>query len=421
MLIQFKVTNFGSIRDEAVLSMVAGSEKEPDGPLKKIYTPEAPATKDLLKAAAIYGANASGKSHCIYALAQMRNIVIKSTRSQEGDELPYNPYAFCKESKRKETEFEIEFISNGIRYQYGFSYNKIRVVDEWLFAYPKGRAQKWIMRYVNDDGETIYERSDFLLGSKKLWETATRDNALFLSTAVQLKSEDLKPVFDWFRDILHVVSVNGVGDSFSIEQISKNNTKHDILKFMKSADFSINDFIVEERDDVPDEILKEYGSDHDDVKFIDFKTVHKTDDGDLAELDYEQESDGTQRMFQLSGPWVDTLENGYVLAIDELSLHLHPSLSSFLVKLFYSKMNKNNAQLIFTTHEVSLLSDELMRRDQVWLMKRSLGSGSMLEPLSDFSARKDENLRKRYLDGRYGAVPIVKLSSLVDALDEKEH
>ncbi len=417
MLIQFKVTNFGSIRDELTFSMVANAEKEIGGPLVKTFSPGAPATKDLLRTAAIYGPNASGKSHCIYAMAQMRNIIIRSARTQEGDELPYNPYLFSKDSKEEDTEFDIEFVAQGIRYQYGFSYNKNRIVDEWLFAYPKGRAQKWIMRYVDESGESIYERSDFLSGSKKLWETATRNNALFLSTAVQLKSEALKPVLDWFRHTLRVVSVNGVGESFSLEQISQNKTKQNILKFMKSADFSISDFVVEEREDIPDDILKKYDKDKDDVKFVDFKTVHKMDDGDIAELDYEQESDGTQRIFQLSGPWIDTLENGYVLIIDELSLHLHPSLSSFLVKLFYSRANKNHAQLIFTTHEVSLLSDELMRRDQIWLMKRTSGKGSVLEPLSDFSARKDENIRKRYLDGRYGAVPMVNISSMLETWD----
>jgi len=412
MLIQFKVTNYGSIRDELVFSMAAGHEKNDDPLLEKTFNPDAPATNSLLKVAAIYGANASGKSHFVHALNDMRKIIMHSARTQEGDELPYNPYKFCKESKNKETEFEVEFIHKGIRYQYGFSHNKKRIIDEWLFAYPKGRAQKWIMRYVDDDGQTIYERSDFLQGSKKLWESATRENALLLSTAVQLNSESLKPVFDWFRYIFRIVGVKGLSDSFSIEQLSENKYKKEILDFMKAADFSISDFVIEEAD-VPEEIKKKYDDDED-VQFVDFKTVHKSDDGDNEQLDYLSESDGTRKIFQLSAPWIDTLEHGYVLVIDELNLHLHPALSSFLVKMFYSKANKNNAQLIFTTHESSLLAEDLMRRDQIWFMERTTGKGSSLEPLSDFSARKNENIRRRYLDGRYGGVPVIRFTNLVD-------
>ncbi len=418
MLIQFKVSNYGSIKDEVCHSMAANNEPESATELAKTFMPSVPGTKALVKASLIYGANAAGKSTLVKAMRTMQAIVLNSVKTQESDALPYKPFLLSNETKTAATEFEIEFIAGGIRYQYGFAYHAARISEEWLFAYPKGRPQKWIMRYEDDNEQTQFERCDSLSGSKKLWESATRDNALFLSTAVQLKSSQLKSVFDWFNNTLRFIGVTGVDHSLSIDRATNQDSKQEMLNFMRAADFSISDFAIEELEPQFSRLSEPGSSFVGTSQGEEIKLGHRAEDRSIEFLNLKDESDGTQKVFELAAPWLDTLKNGYVLVMDEMNLHLHPRLAMFLVKLFYNdKLNINQSQLIFTTHETSLLTEDLVRRDQVWLMNKLNNGSTGLEALTVFSARKNENLRKRYLDGRYGGVP---LTGMADMLRDKE-
>lgn len=418
MLVEFTVKNYRSIKDEQVLSLAKAKGDELEN--SNCFIPDAPSTVPLLRSAAIYGANAAGKSNIIHAMMEMESIVRNSASSnQEGDEISVTPFLFDDDSQDEPSEFEMVFINEGVRYQYGFAATKYNIVEEWLIAYPKGRPQRWFSRSFNAKTQSSdYKFGDSLTGQKSVWQSATRTNALFLSTAVLLNSEQLKPVFNWFKKKLRPADVGGWGPSYTATLCDEEVTKKRILSFLKAADFNIHDIKVEKQkfdlDMLPDEIpesakagiIKELKE----KEFLDIKTIHKTNSNKLVPLDFEEESDGTQQFFSFIGPWLDTLKNGYILVIDELHDSLHPKMVKYLVGLFHNdRTNPKNAQLIFTTHETSILNQDVFRRDQVWFCEKNKSQATSLYPLTDFSPRKDrENIEMGYLSGRYGALPYVR-------------
>lgn len=420
MLIEFTIKNYRSIKEAQTFSMVTSKGNELKN--SNTFTEEASNT-DLLRSAVIYGANAAGKSNFIRALMDMNAIVRNSaSKSQEGDLLDIEPFLFNDSTLEGPTEFEAIFLNEGVKYQYGFSATKKKIIEEWLIAYPKGRAQRWFSRFFNEESrECEYKFSDNLLGKKSIWQNATRANALFLSTAVQLNSDQLKPVFNWFKGKLQLVS-EGMGDNisrgFSILLCENKETKNQILNFLKYADLDIHDFNLEKQKfdpailpkELPDALKEEITKDMEGKNFVEVKTIHKTQTGKLVSLDLSSESEGTQRLFALAGPWIDVLSNGYILVIDELNNSLHPKMVEYLIKLFHNdKTNPNNAQLIFTTHETSILSQDIFRRDQIWFSEKNQSQETSIYPLTDFSPRKGrENIELGYLSGRYGGVPFIK-------------
>ena len=410
MLIDFTVKNYRSIKDEQHLSMVSTKQKEHI----ETHTFEVlqPTSTRLIKTAAIYGANAAGKSNFIKALRTMQDIVIFSTsKYQRGDLLPIKPFLFDGTSLHEATEFEVNFISDGVRYQYGFSATQERIVEEWLIAYPKGRPQNWFARVLNTKtNEPTYDWQfgDKLTGQKQLWQESTRDNALFLSTAVNLNSEQLNPVFDWFDKILRITGVGGWSPKFTIELCKENKHKEDFLRFLRTADMDIEDIEIEENvfshNKAVPSAFAELLHNKETVKMW-----HRDDKGNKVALDLNEESDGTQKLFAFIGPWLDSLEKGHVLLIDELHDNFHPLMVKFLVELFHnSTTNRSNAQLIFTTHETSILSQDVFRRDQIWFCEKR-AKATVLYSLVEFKARKGvTDLEKAYLSGRYGALPFFK-------------
>jgi hypothetical protein len=417
MLIEFTVKNYRSIKEEQVFSMVKakGSELESTN----TFVPESVENTPLLCSSVIYGANAAGKSNLIRALVDMQFIVKNSaSNSQEGDFLPVTPFLFDDSTADQPTEFEMVFISEGVKYQYGFSATKLQFMDEWLIAYPKGSPQKWFSRVFDETtNEYDYKFSNHLLGSKKLWQNATRSNALFLSTAVQLNSDQLKPVFNWFKETLISTNVSGWGPGFTASLCENDKTKNQILDFLKSADLNIDDIAVKTEsfdpnvlpDKLPSAVKEEIIKEMKEKEYVEIKTLHKTTSGALISLDFSDESDGTQKLFSVAGPWIDILENGYILVVDELHDNLHPKMVEYLVNLFHNpKTNPKNAQLIFTTHETSILNQDVFRRDQIWFCEKNSAQETSLYPLTNFSPRKDrENIELGYLSGRYGALPFI--------------
>lgn len=416
MLIEFNVSNFLSIREQASLSLVAAKGLELAN--NNTFSADISAVPYLLRSSAIYGANAAGKSNFIKALRIMRQLVMQSsTKIQVDEELPITPFLLDEESSLKPTEFEVTFINQGVRYQYGFSATVERITEEWLLAYPSGKAQRWIeRRYDKESRSYRWGGMGNLTGKKELWKEATRSNALFLSTAIQLNNQQLKPVFSWFADTLHVARFGRWDPGFSIEACEKNNTKERIILFLRAADINIDDIELEkEKFDLqslpnymPEEIKTHLEKQYKDKTIVHVKTVHRLEETQKKVLfDLDVESDGTQKIFALAGPWLDTLENGYILVIDELHDNLHPLMVKFLVSLFHNpETNPKNAQLIFTTHDTSILNQEVFRRDQIWFCEKDTHQVTTVYPLTDFSPRKGvENLERGYLSGRYGALP----------------
>lgn len=412
MFIDFNVKNFRSFHEQQMFSLIKSKSDEHPNNAFSIHENS---NFSLLKTVAIYGANASGKSNFLKALYTMKRIV--TGNYQRGDKLPITPFKLNSSTIDQPTEFEITFIVDNVRYQYGFSASATQIYDEWLFAYPKGHAQKWFERIWDQETQSYdWKFSSFLLGSKQIWLQSTRENALFLSTAVQLNSEQLKPIFDWFNDILHFSNSDGFTPIFTANLCEDN--KSDILEFLKTADFHISDINVEKKElnisdfptDMPEQLKDFLAKNLKGEKGLRLETIHIDNNGKQVPFDFHDESDGTQKFFAFAGPILDVLRNGYVLCIDELNVNLHPKIVKFLVELFHHpESNPKNAQLIFTTHETSILTQDVFRRDQIWFCERSKEQSSILYPLSDFSPKKGkENLELGYLSGRYGALPFIR-------------
>ncbi|ELX8377527.1 ATP/GTP-binding protein [Providencia vermicola] len=414
MLIEFSVENYFSIKEKQTISLVSGKFKELT---KNVYYPDEISNLGILKSAVIYGANAAGKSNLLLAVRSMVDIIIHSSSNNLGEPLPITSFKLSSKTINAPTEFEIVFIVDGVRYQYGFSATSDKIVDEWLFAYPKGRAQKWFERSWNDKTlEFDWDFGSYLLGEKQVWQKSTRDNALFLSTAVQLNSEQLKPLFSWFKNSIKLSGVSGWSNRFSASRCM-DEYKSNILNFLKSADVGINDIFVKKEkfdpnevpNEVPDELRKAIIESMSGEDLYDISTVHINDEGKEVRFSLGEESHGTQKLFALAGPWLDALDSGYTILIDELHDALHPKLVTYLVNLFNDEeFNKKGAQLIFSTHETSILNQNIFRRDQIWFCEKNELSETNIYPLTDYSPRKGrENLEASYLDGRYGALPFI--------------
>lgn len=414
MLVEFRVKNFRSLRDEQVLSLVASKDKYlQDTHTLRTALRAAPA---LLRSTVIYGANASGKSNLIKALQYMRGVVLESaTVIQPGQTFGVQPFRLDARSASQPTEFEITFILEGVRYQYGFSMTPQRIVSEHLLVYKAFKPQRWFARRFDaQTGKDVYDFSSSLKGAKSLWESATRPNALFLSMAVQLNSEDLRPVFDWFANGLVIFNEHAkLNPQILIQMLKQAEGRERIRDFLIGAGISITDIEVVTRK-VPGQTIHfdlaagktEVRSE--DVEEHQFLFSHVTEQGQ-AVFDLMDESNGTRKLLFLTGPVLDILKKGLIFVVDELDTSLHTVLVRELVRLFHRpEVNTGGAQLIFTTHDTSLLVEpDLFRRDQVWFVDNDRDQASTLVALSEFSPRKNEAIERGYLQGRYGALPFL--------------
>ena len=419
MLIEFSVKNFLSFRDRQTFSLarVKGDELLDSN----TFQIDVPGKINLLKSAVIYGPNASGKTNFLLTLRTMQEIVLESAAElQPGDSLPAAPFRLSQAARKEPCEFEVVFIADSVRYQYGFAATEERIVEEWLLSYPKGRPQRWLGRTWNEaDSGYDWQLGNNLSGEKKSWQKLTRENALFLSTAVQLNSDQLRPIYIWFKHTLRTANMAGWTPKFSASLCKRNGIeKLRVMEFLRAADLGIDDIVVEEKefdyadlpDGMPNSLKETVRNQMKGKQYLEIMTSHVDAEGETQLFDIDDESHGTQKIFSLAGPWIDSLNKGYILVIDELNVGLHPLLLKFLVNLFNnSEINKKNAQLVFTTHETSILNQALFRRDQIWFCEKDSENVSELCPLTDFHPRKGrENLEQAYLSGRYGSLPYVK-------------
>jgi AAA15 family ATPase/GTPase len=337
----------------------------------------------------------------------MKRFVLTSSKDSQADEkIDVQPFKLSREMKDKDSIFEVIFIYKEVRYQYGFSLNRDQISEEWLIAYPDSKPQLWFER----SSEKNWKFGSKFKGHKELLRDATRPNALFLSTAVQLNNEQLKPIYDWFKEELRIV-VTELNPGFSIMQAEDEENRKAIVDFLRSADLNIQDLKIEKEiiteDKLPDDMPKHMKEDLLNNEAFNIRLLHDGNESELFNFE-EDESEGTKKIFGLAGPWLDVLKKGRVLVVDELNNSLHSSIVRYLIKLVHqSKKNASNAQLIFSTHDTSILDTALFRRDQIWFVEKNKNGETGLYPLTDFSPRKKEALEKGYLSGRYGAVPFL--------------
>lgn len=382
MLIEFRVANYRSIKDEQVLSMeaVPGHRGGDDWPRESIAN-----STSLLPAVALYGANASGKSNVLSALQWMRRAVLDSHRRWEpSGGVPITPFAWG-DGPSKPSLFEASFIVEQVKYQYGFLASHDRILEEWLYAWPNKRKQVWFER-DNDE----FKFGAHLQGHKKLIEDITRPNSLFISAAAQQNHPQLSTLYQWFEH-LEVLA------SGSLTSIERYDPVHYLLNFHKIARLLANSDTGIRTIRIISEGNKTF-----------FK--HHGMDKDHPGLPFHEESSGTQALFLASVHLFSALDQGSVLCIDELETNLHPLICQEIIRTFNDpKLNPHNAQLIFTTHDTMLLGTQhkepALRRDQVWFTEKDGDGATTLTPLSAYKPRKGENLERGYLQGRYGGVP----------------
>lgn len=413
MLIEFSVKNFLSFKDKITLSMEKGNgEENINNIIKNDIT-------DLLRTSVIYGANASGKSNVIKAFTCAIILVRTSNLMMPGGKLDLvKPFLLDDTSRNKPSEFEFVFITNNIKYRYYFSADENKIYDEILDAYYSQKPTNIFTRTNTNDYEFNSDKT-------KLEELKNKnlENKLFLATSSSWNYDKTKDPFLWFLNVIDTYdSFTNILDNDLISY-SKNDKdlKEFTLKLLKEADILIKDINVDYEEKNMDENMVDLlipkinqNSKVFKTKNINIELEHEVIDEfnkkHFYKLNFIDESLGTKVLFSLAPILKRAFSSSKVIIVDEFERSMHPKLVEFIIKLFNNPdINKYNSQLIFTTHATNLLDLELLRRDQIWFTEKNPSNGiTDLYPLDSFSVRKDENILKGYINGRYGAIPFIK-------------
>ncbi len=412
MLVEFRFKNYKCFRDEQVFSLVASADKTAPENLAELPDQKL----RLLKSAVVYGPNAAGKTSLLDALYFFTTFVRRSAQNEADAPIAVKPFLFDEQSKDEPSSFEAVFIHEGVRYQYGFTVNQERVLEEWLFSYPKGRPRR-LFRRAWDGDEEQFEFSVHLKGEKTRLKSMTRPNALFLSVGAAFNHQQLTVIHRWLsRQIrgLQAPYAERHPAWLTIPPETRDKYTPAVQQLLQLADVGIVDFSFVEldMDELPSGklvLVKRSASDsaRNKLKLVSVDMFHRSG-ADKIPLTIREESRGTQQVFSLGFFLLPVLSEGKVAFVDELDASLHPLLVRKLVELFHHPAtNPKNAQLIFNTHDTTLLSRSLFRRDQIWLVEKDEEGAAHLYSLLEYSPRRDEALEKGYLMGRYGAIPFL--------------
>ena len=431
MLIEFSFKNYRSFRDEATLSMEATGLSSFKNCLIPLTT-----TVKLLPACAIYGKNGGGKSNVILAFWLAVQFVRNAQRTQhERAVIPVNPFALNDYSKDEPTEFDFVYTSNGIKYWYGFSATREKIISEYLYHAPKGQKALIFSRTAQKFSFTEEKTKRGLIGEM------VADNQLFFSVACTMNDVPCIAAMRWFRDQVYFSRDYFDIPKQLIEYSEDKNMLKAISNYAKAADLGIQDmqfeFDSKEIDDttlptdIPDGIkialvqfmhaLSETSNNGEarlKMGEVTAKASHQGENKDGGKssywLDLSDESDGTRKLMAIAPAIESALQTGGTLLVDELERELHPKLVNFIIAKFQSKTsNPNGAQIVFTTHNTELMNLELLRKDQLYFVdKRDKDGTSELYSISEFSTRTTDNIRKGYLVGKYGATPDIEIEEV---------
>ncbi|WP_175518146.1 ATP/GTP-binding protein [Sphingomonas sp. OK281] len=418
MLLEFAVTNFKSFANEQTFSLIASNLT--DGHQDRVAWVDGPQKLPVLTSAIIMGKNGSGKSSLVEAMRFVRSFVVNSASDgQHGELIDVKVHRLDTEFSSAPCSFRLLFSMGPVVYQYSFAVDSVRVLEERLeIADRTARFRKLFDRvYVPKSESYDYSFGDSLRGDKATWRSATRGNALFLSTANQLNSEQLREPFVWFSTYLRGVdAASGSFGKYTSQHCEVENNRRNIMEFLRSLDIDVEDIRIEVEDISetlsqalsPTLLAQMVKSDPEFVKSRKVEFLHKGTGKGPVSLELSEESTGTRALFGLAGPIFDALANGYCLIVDEINTSLHPLILHRLVEMFSNvSVNRKRAQLIFTSHDTSTLRDGYLRRDQIWFVDKSVDGKSVLVPLSDYSPRKGEALDRGYMHGRYGGIPFI--------------
>lgn len=407
MLLEFSCSNHRSIRDEILFSAIAGSDKTHAENIEKA------ADVEVLKSSVIYGANGSGKSNFIDAIAFVKNLVSNSINHQPGQGILQVPHKL--EGYERKSNYKIQFVVDGIRYAFGFSLRNMLVVEEYLYYFPNGRQTKIFER----DGEEYSAGRNFRNRFNSC-KDVLKPNRLMLSCAANFSSVDeVTAAYRFFNDELVIYNSGNQENwmNYSLHQINASEkVKATVLKFLNALGTGIKDIYVDiKKEDLDVSHLPPFLSDEfkkillqEKIDAISAKVLYEGFETDLI----SEESTGIKKLFGILCPFIDIIANGKVLVCDELESNLHESLLFGLVKQFVNTRGSKPAQLIFTTHETGLLNLDLFRRDQIWFTEnKSADRSTDLFSLTEIrNVRKDENFGKGYIAGKYGAIPMLNLN-----------
>jgi hypothetical protein len=433
MLRSFRVSNHRSIRDEQELILLPAYDQK---------APVVPVT-------AVFGANASGKSNLLDALGWMRSAVLHSYRLWEAEAgIPRSPFRLDLEAAAAPSSFAVDLTLDGVPYTYGFSLDDDVVAEEWLHAYPHNRERVIFERAGRhvELGSTVPERRS----RADVLASLMRDNALLLSTAVQAGQEEVLPVHRWFRDSLRLGGGPAwqVGSGVTVDVVAEAIERFpSFAELVRVADLGISAVTVDERVEHPSapeldrathleqrvaelesqrrprSLIDRYKRDIQQLRALKTtKELYFMHGPGKVPLGPHDQSAGTMAWTGMLAAALRALEDGALMVVDEVDASLHPRLTARLIEMFQSAAtNTRGAQLLFTTHDATLLGtslgDEVLRRDEIWFVEKRDGA-SRLYPLSDFHPRKGENRERRYLAGSYGAVPVIFSDSLVESMVE---
>lgn len=444
MLLQFIVENFKSFHTEAVLNMAPGAFDDhqdhiiESGEGKKVQA---------LRSAALFGANASGKTNLFEAIQFARDLVVEGTYGEQ--KIAVVKFKLAKGAEKKPSRFEFIFKHEGVLYHYGILLNNSKILEEWLFATPKKREMKYFERITDESNKVNVSTGTTLAAkskTKKILElvaATTRPNQPFLKEAFEKNIDEFKPVYRWFQSVLNVIPAVSEYTPLELRAFSDEKFTGFLSSFLRNADTGIDaihaestdldldenftDLPVKIREDIRERVKegkavvfnysdrRKYAlirNEQGNVVAISLKARHFLSDTESVDFEIFEESDGTQRLLNILPALADMKNTHNIYIIDELDRRMHTKLTRSVLEYFYSFCGDHENQLIFTTHDTNLLDTELLRRDEVWFIEKNKKGESRLYSLSDFKPRKDLKLNKSYNQGRFGGFPYIKSSLL---------
>lgn len=439
MLIRFSVANFLSFNEEVELSMIPGKVRLHP---QHVVSTGSKNIKKLLKSAVIYGANASGKSNLIKAMIFARDLVVSGRRPRQ----PINafPFKFDSASIKKPSKFDFE-IGIGLKsYRYGFVVDAERIHEEWLYDISLLSEKLIFSRKTNSDNETSidFPSAPFDKATDREFlafiARGTRPNQLFLTESIDRDVKLFEMIYNWFTNILVIIQPEARRSELEFDFMSDEKFSQSFQQLLQKFDTGISavhlvEFNIDEERTLPIKFIKDLKeqilksdlsdiraslllskgqnivvrkNDKNELSAFKFMTAHKVAGEDQPVLlEVAEESDGTQRLFHLIPALMELINGERVVVVDELDRSLHPHISYQLINLFLSLTVNQKSQMIVTSHESSLLTFDLLRRDEIWFIEKDTNGASNVYSLEEFSPRYDKDIRKGYLLGRFGAIP----------------
>ncbi|WP_169867342.1 AAA family ATPase [Pseudomonas gessardii] len=432
MLLRFGTSNHRSIREYQEISFTASSLKDDEEGLLRIEFEEgeadetsASAKLKILPVLAIYGSNAAGKSTTLNALDFFVDTIKNSHgRTARKTGTLHKPFLLDADSRKSESSYDIDFVIGETRYHYGFKLDGKRFTSEWLYAFnlsSKRQVRTVLFHRDHTEDEEFYF-GGALKGDNKRIVKSARDNSLYLSVAAQNAHPLLSNIYEYFFNKVSTRLEQNVNKVYMSKQLSNyfsenKSNREQAFSFLKAADIGVEDvnFTTMEFDentkkllnDVNQVISKHFDQEIENDDLVEAKLLHTGEDKLKYPIDLMHESSGTLALLQILGPVFTRLAKGGILIVDELNISLHPLVSKELVKLFSSPItNPGKAQLLFTTHDTGMLTNGLLRRDQIWFAEKSQSGSTRLYSLSDIKTRSTDNFEKGYIEGRFGAIPL---------------